>query len=60
MNVLCLGARVIGKELARDLITAFLTAQFTGEEKYRRRLDKVLALERQALQTDNNSTGGRQ
>jgi len=50
MNVLCLGARVIGAELARALITAFLGARFTGEERHRRRLEKVLALERQALQ----------
>jgi ribose 5-phosphate isomerase B len=57
MNVLCLGARVIGEELARELITAFLNAQFIGEGKYQRRLDKVLALERQALQTDENLNG---
>jgi ribose 5-phosphate isomerase B len=52
MNVLCVGARVVGEVLARELITAFLKANFIEEEKYRRRLDKVLALERQALQTD--------
>ena len=58
MNVLCLGARIIGEILARELITAFLNAKFIEEEKYRRRLEKVLALERQALQTDNKPTGG--
>ena len=58
MNVLCLGGRVIGAELARELITAFLSAEFTGEERHRRRLEKVLALERQALQMGKNPTGG--
>ena len=60
MNVLCLGARVIGEELARKLITTFLNAQFTGEERHRRRLEKVLALERQALQTDKYPKGAGQ
>ena len=46
MNVLCLGARVIGVELAVELVQAFLPARFTGEERHKRRLDKVLALER--------------
>jgi ribose 5-phosphate isomerase B len=45
MNVLCVGARVIGPELALDLIRAFLAARFTGEERHRRRLAKVLTLE---------------
>jgi ribose 5-phosphate isomerase B len=45
MNVLCLGARVIGGELARELVRAFVGAAFSGEEKYRRRLAKVMALE---------------
>ena len=57
MNVLCLGGRVIGEELARKLITAFLNATFTGEERHIRRLEKVLALERQALQTGENQAG---
>ncbi|MBI2831213.1 MAG: RpiB/LacA/LacB family sugar-phosphate isomerase [Chloroflexi bacterium] len=50
MNVLCLGARVVGSELAWELISTFLNARFTGEERHRRRLDKVLAIERKALQ----------
>ncbi|MEJ2717120.1 MAG: ribose 5-phosphate isomerase B [Deltaproteobacteria bacterium] len=45
INVLCLGARVIGVELARELVRAFLSARFTGEERHRRRLAKVVALE---------------
>jgi len=50
MNILCLGARVIGVELAAELATAFLSARFTGGERHQRRLEKVLAIERRALQ----------
>jgi ribose 5-phosphate isomerase B len=46
MNVLVLGARVIGIELARELVDHFFAAKFTGEERHRRRLEKVKALER--------------
>ena len=45
MNVLVLGARVIGSATAGALLRAFLTARFTGEERHRRRLAKVAALE---------------
>ena len=45
MNVLCLGARIVGIELAREVATAFLSAQFTGEERHQRRLDKILNME---------------
>lgn len=48
MNVLCLGSRVIGPELALDLVRAFLGAQFTGEARHRRRLAKIDALERKS------------
>lgn len=48
MNVLCLGARVIGIEMARELVTAFLNARFSGEERHRRRLKKLEAIERKA------------
>ena len=41
VNVLCLGARVIGPALAADVIRAFLGAQFTGEERHVRRLGKI-------------------
>ena len=47
MNVLCLGALVISPELALDLVKAFLGAQFAGEERYRRRLEKVAEMERE-------------
>src|SRR5258708_5564863 len=45
MNVLVLGARIIGVELARDLVRAFLGAQFSNEKRHERRLAKVAALE---------------
>lgn len=59
MNVLCLGARVIGLELATELATAFLNANFSGETRHRRRLKKVLAIEQQALQADRRGNKGR-
>ncbi len=49
MNVLCLGARVIGVELAVELVKAFLSANFSGETRHRRRVGKVLAIEQQVL-----------
>ena len=49
MNVLCIGGRVVGFEVARDLVGAFLAASFTGEERYVRRLRKVAALEMQEV-----------
>src|SRR5215472_6751473 len=45
MNVLVLGARVVGIALAQDLVLAFLGAKFTNEERHLRRLGKVKALE---------------
>ena len=41
MNVLCLGARIIGAELARELVKAFLSATFSGAERHLRRLAKI-------------------
>jgi ribose 5-phosphate isomerase B len=46
MNVLVLGARVVGIELAKELVRAYLGANFTNEERHRRRLAKVKELER--------------
>jgi ribose 5-phosphate isomerase B len=45
MNVLCLGGRVIGYALAWELVQAFLTAHFRGDERFRRRLDRIAELE---------------
>jgi ribose 5-phosphate isomerase B len=46
MNVLCLGAQIIGPQVALELVRAFLAARFSGEERYRRRLAKIEAMER--------------
>lgn len=48
MNILVLGARVIGTELARVLVEAFLRATYSAEPRHQRRLNKVLAAEREA------------
>jgi len=45
VNVLCLGARIIGSELAKEIITAFLNAKFTNEERHVRRVGKVKEME---------------
>jgi ribose 5-phosphate isomerase B len=44
-NVLCIGARVVGSELAAELVVAFAGARFTGEERHVRRLTKILEIE---------------
>jgi ribose 5-phosphate isomerase B len=49
MNVLVLGARVIGPEMARELARNFLDAKFSGEERHMRRLGKVKAIESKFL-----------
>jgi ribose 5-phosphate isomerase B len=46
MNVLCIGSEVVGGELAAELVAAFLGAEFDGAERYRRRLEKIEAMER--------------
>jgi ribose 5-phosphate isomerase B len=47
VNVLCLGARVIGPALASAVIESFLAAEFSGEERHVRRLGKIQAIERE-------------
>jgi ribose 5-phosphate isomerase B len=44
-NVLCIGERVIGIELAREIVFSFLAAKFTHEERHQRRLDKIAVIE---------------
>ncbi len=46
MNVLCLGARIIGTELAKVIVTAFLNAEFIEEERFIRRLNKIKELDK--------------
>lgn len=50
LNVLCLGARVIGPALAGEIVRAFAAASFSGEERHVRRLGQVAALERDGVQ----------
>ena len=45
MNVLCLGARIVGAELAREIVLAFVAARLMTAERYQRRLSKVQKIE---------------
>jgi ribose 5-phosphate isomerase B len=45
INVLCIGARIVGEALANELVETFVSARFSGEERHQRRLNKVLAME---------------
>lgn len=47
MNILCLGGRIVGSELAKEIITTFINARFSGEERHKRRLNKVNKLEKE-------------
>ena len=47
MNVLCLGGRVVGVELASECARAFVDARFSGEQRHVRRVGKILAIERE-------------
>lgn len=46
MNVLCLGARIIGQAPALEIVNSFLAAKFSHDERHKRRLDKVNAIEK--------------
>jgi RpiB/LacA/LacB family sugar-phosphate isomerase len=48
MNVLCLGARVVGQALAREIVDAFLNARFSGDERHLRRLARIHDFETRA------------
>jgi len=54
LNVLCLGARVVGPELAKDIVRAWISASFSGAERHRRRLAKVLEIERECFKEVKN------
>lgn len=47
MNIICIGGRVVGEELAWEIVQAFLKAQYSGEARHERRLDKVKQLEKE-------------
>jgi len=49
MNVLCLGERVIGPELAKEIVLCFLSARFSGAERHIRRLAKVKEIEKEHM-----------
>jgi ribose 5-phosphate isomerase B len=52
VNVVCLGGRVVGPSLAGDIVRAYLRADFTGEERHKRRLAKIDGIEREFLRDD--------
>lgn len=54
MNLICLGGRVVGESLAWELVQLFLAARYTGEDRFRRRLGKIAALERNLSPRDEN------
>lgn len=47
INVLCLGARVVGRSLAHDIVETFLGARFSGLPRHRRRLEKIAEIEKE-------------
>ena len=49
MNVICLGARIIGIDLVKEILQAFLSSNFVPEPRFHRRLEKLLELERQGI-----------
>jgi ribose 5-phosphate isomerase B len=53
MNVLCLGARIIGPELTRELVAAYLSARFSTEARHRRRVEKTRAIESEYMGKGN-------
>ncbi|MFQ5889057.1 MAG: ribose 5-phosphate isomerase B [Gemmatimonadota bacterium] len=52
VNILCMGERVIGIELARAIVETFVSARFSGEERHTRRLAKLKAIEREFLNAE--------
>jgi ribose 5-phosphate isomerase B len=49
MNVLCIGARVIGPETAMEVVRSFLSARYAPQPRHQKRVDKILAIEQRAL-----------
>jgi len=45
MNILCLGSRIVGTEVVRELVSAFISAEYTNAERHARRLNKVIEME---------------
>ncbi len=57
MNVLAIGARIVGAELALEIVRAFAGAEFSGDERHLRRLNKVLAIEERSMGAKEMSNG---
>ena len=57
LNVLCLGARVIGPELAKEIVRVWLTAVFSGAERHRRRLAKIDQIEKEVIRGRGKNCG---
>jgi ribose 5-phosphate isomerase B len=53
MNVLCMGARIIGEELAKEIGERFAAAEFSNAERHVRRLNEVKEIESQFMQSDS-------
>ena len=58
MNVLCVGGRIIGSELAMEIVHAFLSARYTPADRHARRLNKILEIERLGLDALNCEIDG--
>lgn len=58
MNVLAIGARIVGPELAIELVRAFAGARFSGDDRHVRRLNKLLAIEDRSM--GGRSTGAKE
>jgi RpiB/LacA/LacB family sugar-phosphate isomerase len=58
MNVLVMGGRIIGESVALELVRAFLAARYTGEERHRRRLEMVAAIEKRYFRPGPSGKGG--
>ena len=58
MNILCIGAWVVAAEMAYELVDTFLNARFSGEDRHRRRLQKIVATERRGLGSPGLASGG--
>lgn len=54
MNVVCLGARIIGLDLSKEIVSAFLDANFIPEPRFQRRLDKLIQVESEGMNTSPN------
>jgi ribose 5-phosphate isomerase B len=55
MNVLCLGERVVGEELAKEIVSAYLNAAFSGAERHVRRLEKVKRIEEEFMKSSGSA-----